>query len=248
MVGVLAVAVASPAWEYYTTGVISPERWTTVLDPYFAIFSSMAGGRPPIDAIAPTLPGLFALLATLGLFSFLALMATMVVLMLALPFSTVVLFLSSSAEAARDAEAAKTATVRSATQVRQAAGQIVERSRRVFGPRLVVLRVATPEWQLAVREFAARASVVLIDVSEPTENVIWEVEELTIRKIRPVLIGEYARVAPLAATGAAPGDRTALHARLAALLHGQAVLAYTTDPPGLRRFARALRSALLESD
>ena len=116
----------------------------------------------------------------------------------------------------------------------------------MFGPRLVVLRVATPEWQLAVRELASQCPIVLLDVSEPTENVIWEVEELTLRKIRPVLIGEYVRVLPLSAPGAPSGDRTALHARLAALLHGHEVLAYTVDPPGLNRFARALRSVLLE--
>jgi hypothetical protein len=245
-IGVLAVAVAGPAWEHYTTGVTSVDRWQTVLDPYVTIFVSVLEGHPPIEAIGPTLPGIFALLVTLGLFSFLALVATMIVLLLALPFSTVLLFLTSSAEAARDAESGKSATVTSAAQVRQAAGRIVERSRRVFGPRLAVLRVATPEWQLAVRELASQSSVVLVDVSEPTEHVIWEVEELTIRKRRCVVIGEYARVMPLAATAPSPAERTPLQSRLAALLHSREVLAYTTDRAGLARFARALRGALLE--
>ncbi len=246
MVGVLILAAAGPALDYFQTGVTSPEPWMEALEPYLASVVSVLQGRPPIEAIGPTLPGLFALLASAGLVSFAVLMATMVTLILAFPLSTVLLFISSSAEAAGKAEAAKSATVKSASEVRQAAQAIAERSRRVFGPRLVVLRVVTPEWQLAVRELAARASVVLLDVSEPTENVLWELEELTIRKTQYVAIGEYAQVAHLASTSDEGQAPDAIWLSIRALLKGREILAYTTDPPGLKRFARALRAVLLE--
>lgn len=247
MIGVLALAVAGPALELARTGVTSPDPWMTALEPFLSSLFSVLEGRPPLDAVRPTLPGLFALLATAGLASFVVLMATLVVLVLALPFSSVLLFISSSAEAADDAEAARRAMVRSADEVRQAARTISERSRRVFGPRLVVLKVATPEWQLAVRELAARASIVLLDVSEPTENVLWELEELVIRGTPTVLIGEHAEVARLAAPVAEGEVRDASSMSMRALLKGREILAYTTDPEGLRRFATALRSVLLDT-
>ena len=246
MVGVLALAASGPAIESYRTGVTSPDAWMEALEPYGASFESVLQGRLPLDTIAPTLPGVFALLATAGLVSFFVLMATLVVLILALPFSSVLLFVSSSAEAAGEAEAAKITTVRSASDVRQAARTIAERSRRVFGPRLVVLRVATPEWQLAVRELASRASIVLLDVSEPTGNVLWELEELTLRKTPYVAIGEYAQVAHLAGASDERQGNGAIRTSMAALLKGREIVAYTTDEPGLKRFARALRGVLLE--
>lgn len=246
MIGVLALGVSGPALDYFLTGVTSPDPWVAALDPYLSSLFAVLEGRPPLGAIGPTLPGLFAVLATAGLVSFVVLIGTLVVLVFAFPFSAVLLFISSSAEAASQAEAAKTATVTSAFEVRQAAQAIAERSRRVFGPRLTVLRVATPEWQLAVRELAARASVVLLDVSEPTGNVLWELEELTTRKMPYVAIGEYAQVAHLAGASEERQTNGALWMSIAALLKGREILAYTTDPRGLKRFARALRGVLLD--
>src|SRR6187200_1229548 len=105
----------------------------------------------------------------------------MAALILALPFSTVLFFLSSTADAVRDAERSKTVTATSAAEIQQAALGIVRRSRQVSGPRLVVLRVASNVWQRAVREPASVCSLTLIDISEPTENVLWEFEELLTR-------------------------------------------------------------------
>ncbi len=57
-----------------------------------------------------------------------------------------------------------------------------------------------------------------------------------------VQIANAAALAMLAPPGEAP---TSVEHRLADLLANREVLAYTTDPQGLKRFARALRGLLL---
>jgi hypothetical protein len=242
---VVALAVAGPALDFALTGVTSPEPWMKAIDPLVEILGSIFDGRLPFDAISPSLPGLFALVAIAAAISFGVMMATMVALILALPLSTVLFFLSSSAQAIREAEQSKSIAVRSLAEIRSAAQAIAVRSRKVFGPRLVVVRSAGHVWQDAVRELAALAAVQLIDISDPTENVLWEIDELQRRGHTIVLIGHAERVAPLAA-GSAEAARTSIQRRLAQLLDGREVLAYTTDRRGLERFARALRGMLLD--
>jgi hypothetical protein len=246
MWGVFALGLAGPAIETARTGVTSAETWITAAEPFFDIMASVFDGRPPLDAVAPTLPGVFALLAMAAAVSFGALMVTMATLLLAFPLSTILFFLSSAADSVRDAEGSKAVAVGSIGEIRQAADAIARRSQKVFGPRLVVIRVASRVWREAVTELAARSSLPLVDISEPTEHVLWELEELTKRfGDACVLIGQYERVAVLA--GIQAGDRppTSVERRLADLLEGREVLAYTTDPKGLRRFARALRGEFL---
>jgi len=170
----------------------------------------------------------------------------MVALLLAFPLSTVLFFLSSSADSVREAERSKTLAVTSVDEIRQAARAIATRSRKVFGPRLVVLRVASPVWRDAVGELASLSSLPLIDISELTENVLWELQEL-IRRFgdKCVLIGRYESVTALATPPSAAHAGTSVERRAAALLADRDVLAYTTDPAGLKRFARALRALLL---
>ena len=102
--------------------------------------------------------------------------------------------------------------------------------------------------QQTVVRLGTIATAVLIDVSEPTENLLWELERMNVRiDDRCVLIGQHERVAGLATDAAATGsaDPGSIEARLRALLDGRRVLAYTTDRRGMQRFARALRSELL---
>jgi hypothetical protein len=243
---IVAVALIDPALDYAQTGNTSWDRWADALEPYLDILTSVLEWHWPADAVAPTLPGIFALLAMASMVSFGVLIATMVALIAALPLGTVLFFLSEAAATVREAEQSKTVAVSSAVDIDRVAYSIARRSRQVFGPRLVVLRVASDVWQQAVRRLARLSSLRLIDISEPTENVLWEVEELLVQSgDRSVLIGQYERVAALAARD---GELTPAARRLAALLHGREVLAYTSDRRGLRRFARALRSVLLALD
>jgi hypothetical protein len=246
MWAVLALGLVEPAYELARTGVTTWEAWGNAIDPYVRIVASIFDGQPPLAYVRPTLPGLFAVLAMVAAISFGALMVTMAALILALPLSTVLFFLGSSASSVVEAERSKALAVASVAEIQQAALQIARRSRKVFGPRLVVLRVASPVWQDAVTHLAAVSSLPLIDISEPTENVLWELEVLTKRfGDKCVLIGHHTRVAALAALPPAGGGARSVEGRLAALLDGREVLAYTTDPQGLKRFARALRGLLL---
>jgi hypothetical protein len=246
MWAVLALGLMEPAFEYARSGVTRWDAWGEAIDPYVRILGSVFEGRPPLAYVGPTLPGIFALLAMAAAISFATLVATMAALILALPLSTVLFFLSSSADSVVEAERSKALAVSSVGEIQQAARDIARRSQKVFGPRLVVLRVASHVWQDAVRALAALSSLPLIDISEPTENVLWELEALTKRfGDRCVVIGHHERVAALAALPATDGGAASVERRLADLLDGREVLAYTTDRQGLKRFARALRGLLL---
>jgi hypothetical protein len=246
MWAVVAIALLDPAISLATTGTAEWDQWAAVIEPYLNIFVSVMEWRLPLNAVGPDLPGLFALLAIAAALSFVVLIATGAALILALPFSTVLFFLSSTADAVREAERSKTAVVQTVPQIREAASAIARRSRKVFGPRLVVLRVASPVWQEAVTELSTVSALPLIDVSEPTENVLWELEELTKRfGPRCVLIGQHERVLALAAQSREGNRPGSIEQRIGRFLDGREVLAYTTDPRGLRRFARALRGRLL---
>ena len=92
-----------------------------------------------------------------------------------------------------------------------------------------------------MRELASLAPIRLVDISEPTENVLWEIEELRRIGGNYIVIGQHERIAALATTSAATAARTPIERRLAQLLDGQEVLGYSVDRRGLKRFARALR-------
>lgn len=120
-------------------------------------------------------------------------------------------------------------------------GAIVSRqSRRVFGARLAVLTVSSAIWQETVTGIAELCAIPLIDISEPTENVLWEVEEL-VRRFgdRCVFIGAYDRLQELTTR-----DPDHLMERLSTFLEGRQVLGYQSDAGSRERFVRALGSTL----
>ena len=120
---------------------------------------------------------------------------------------------------------------------------VAKESRKLLAPRLVVLSVASNVWQQAVERLASVASVLLFDISEPTENLLWEIEELTGPwGSRCIFVGDYDRVQRLAGNAVARPE--SLDGRLSVLLDGQEVLGYVTDRRGMKRFARALRGKL----
>jgi hypothetical protein len=148
------------------------------------------------------------------------------------------------ANAVRDAEGAKALSVLDVHAIVTARDRARRLSRRVFSPRLLVLRVDASIWQQAVNGVASVADVPLIDISEPTDNVVWEIEQLTARfGPRCVFVGEYPRVVHLGTpTPTDPGAQ-----QVQRLLDGRTILAYTTDLAGTRRFTRALRATLEQS-
>lgn len=231
--------------------LLRADDWRRVLedgtfDPYFDTAIAIFELRLPLDAIGPHLPGLFAVLAIVAALVFAAGAAVFVALLLSLALAPLLVFVSSSADAVREAEAAKTHDIRNEADIARVAVATAERSRKVFAPRLVVLRVSSPVWQATVSRLASVAAVPLIDVSVPTENLLWELEELTGRfGSRCLVVGEHDRVVQLVRTSASSARTAAVDARLLSLIDGSEVLAYTTDRRGMRRFARALRAKLL---
>lgn len=151
-----------------------------------------------------------------------------------LPFLS---FLVMMRGAIGEAEWAKNMAIADVAGIVQARSAMRWISRRVFSPKLTVMTVNSDVWQLAVGGLAAVSAVPLIDVSEPIENVLWEIEEMT-RRFGPrcVFVGDYDRVVELTR----PAAVGSMLARQQRLLDGHRVLAYTNDEPGVAAFAQAL--------
>jgi hypothetical protein len=237
---VVAIDLArSRIWEHAS----DPNAWLSVLEPYFAILFTALEGRLPFDAIAPSLHGVFAAMMIVLAGIVLALGTALAAAPVAWGVGVLFLFVFSfSVDDVRAAERSKTRDIRTAAEVDLAVLEIGRGSRKVFGPRLVVLRVASHVWQYTVTRFAAVCAVSIVDVSEPTRHLVWEIEQLTRAQSRRIFIGHHERVLRLDAAGnAADLDIR----RVADLLEWEEILAYTTDRAGMKRFARALRNTLL---
>jgi len=215
--------------------------------PYGRVFESVMAGHIPSDAIGWTLVGAFAVAATLTMFNVWALIASFAALLasivLAVPFS----LLDFASDTVQAADKLTTRRVEHAAEIDKAARAIAEESRKIFAPRLVVLRVASDVWRQTVMRLSSASSLTIIDVSEPTENLLWEIQELTARSgPRCVFVGQSHRVARLMASSENGLPPTPIDEPLLRLLDGREVLAYITTRRGMRRFARALRARLLE--
>ena len=218
------------------------------VDRYERIFTSVMERHIPVQYFDFTLSGAFAVLATVAAFLFVGLIVVMTALIALLPLIGVVVFASSSAEALHKAEAAKTGRVMLPKDIDDAVSNVSSRGRETFAPRLVVLRVASAIWQPTVSALARAASATIIDISEPTGNLAWELGEL--QRLghldRCIFIGEADRITPSSGDDSMPTAATALHARVAAAIGDRAVLGYTTNRRGMRRFTRALYGMLLD--
>jgi hypothetical protein len=214
-------------------------------DPYFKSLAMVMDHHVPVRYFTPTLSGAFAVLITLFAGLFIGLVVVFVGLLLMMPLFGFVIMATSSAEAMRKAESSKTRNVQGGRDVSAAAVAVSEQGRQTFAPRLTVLRVATPVWQQTVTALAEVTSASVLDVSDPTDNLVWEMDELErLCAGRRILIGEQGRLAQWC--GDATVDPESAAARFAARLDGQDVLAYTVDRRGMRRFARALYGKLLD--
>jgi hypothetical protein len=115
-------------------------------------------------------------------------------------------------------------------------------ARGPLASRLAVLTVADTIWRSTVSRFAERSDVVLMDISVPSEQVVWELEHLSKTRRPRVLVGQRDRVAALA-----DGSVSGPHGdRLRTLLDGEAILTYraNADRAAARRFAVQLRARL----
>ena len=216
-------------------------------EPYGRVLNSVMEGHIPSDAIGWNLVGAFAVAATLTMFNVWALIASFAALLAAIVLSGPFSLLDFASDAVQAADKLTTRRVEHATEIDSAARAIAAESRKIFAPRLVVLRVASEVWRQTVMRLSSAGSLTIIDVSEPTENLLWEIQELTERSgPRCVFVGQSDRVARLTASSDDVPPPRPIDERLLRLLDGREVLAYITNRRGMRRFARALRARLLE--
>lgn len=110
---------------------------------------------------------------------------------------------------------------------------------QTFAAKFRVVEVGIEFWRTAVSSVSVIATLPLIDVSEPTDAILWEVAEMISRfGSRCVFIGHRPQVEAFISSD------DPIAARLHRLLAGKEVLVYVNDTAGRRRFAHALRATL----
>lgn len=113
-------------------------------------------------------------------------------------------------------------------------------SRRVFGPSLIVVRVSAEVWQETVQRFISDSSVIVVDISEPTESLLWEISRLKpLLKTKCILLGHRTRLREMTAH---PRE---IDRAVCEIIDGHDVLVYSShSAKSERRFAKALRNRL----
>jgi hypothetical protein len=162
-----------------------------------------------------------------------SLLALMVPVVLA---GTATLFLGISSRSVRRAERAKAVLIDEPHEVEAATRAIRRRVRRIFSPRMTVARVTNPLWQDVVRRLAEMSDGVIVDVSSPSPNLLWELHTLDSEGVGWLPVGRADRLTAVAV------DASPVAVELRRLLGDREVLAYT--PERLEPFADALRASL----
>ena len=167
------------------------------------------------------------------------------VLMIVAFFGTTALFSWSAYRSYKKAELGKSLHIDSADKIESVVRSVLRRSRKILAPRLVVVRVAHKIWRDVVSQLASASAIVLIDVSESGEGLLWEIKTLKASYAQKcILVGQYdalTRIAAISSTANANGENP--EQRLAELLDGYDVLGYTGEQPQQRKqFASLLRA------
>ncbi|HEU4915377.1 MAG TPA: RDD family protein [Acidimicrobiia bacterium] len=120
----------------------------------------------------------------------------------------------------------KTLAVKDDKSLEVALKRVRRLSRRLFGPKAVFLHVDDPIWRSVVLRLVAETNAVLIDVTEPGPNLLWEIETVG-SIVRPwwILVGERDALTDLANLDLNDRETTSW-TTLAGLLRGEDVLAY----------------------
>ncbi len=169
-----------------------------------------------------------------------------IVLIIVAFFGATALFSWSSYRSYKKAELGKSTSIQKSDQIGQVVMAILKRSRKILAPRLVVVRVAHKIWKNVVTQLAAASDVVLIDISETGEGLLWELDNLKAKHAHQwILVGQYDALMRLSTIPVGNTTNGSVEQRLAARLDGSKVLAYTGGKPRqMKRFARLLRASL----
>jgi hypothetical protein len=120
----------------------------------------------------------------------------------------------------------KTLTVADDQSLEVALARVRRLSRRLLGAKTVFLDVEDPIWRNVVLRLVAETNAVLIDVTQPGPNLLWEIETVG-AIVRPwwILVGEREALTDLANLDLNDRETTSL-TTLAGLLRGEDVVAY----------------------
>jgi hypothetical protein len=249
----LGAAAGVLGLRYLQTGQWELERVASVLADEQAMF----GVFPAPPTLGWDLETLLYVLVVGGVLLIFVGVLPLLVLPVLVVLAGPAILVQQASDAARAAEDRSRPEISGAAEIGAVTAAVVSVSRKVFAPRLVVVRVDHGCWRQCVRRFAEVAAATVVDVSEPSEHVLWEIEQVRARPgSRLVLVGHLPELGPLLdeaspteANDAGDEDGSGTDPpwasrRLAALIDGEEVLAYTLTFSGRRRFARALRSTL----
>ena len=150
---------------------------------------------------------------------------------------SILLFTAGGHRAIRRAERRRATQVNRTDEVEPVTRRIRRQARRIYAPRLTVVRCTDEVWQAVVRRLGSLTDAVLIDVSEVSGGLLWELNEFgSARADDWVLVGRRDRLEAMLAAD------TPQAAQLRDALDGQPVLAYRVDQLG--RFETSLRARL----
>jgi hypothetical protein len=150
------------------------------------------------------------------------------------------LMLTAVGRSARRAERAKAIVIARQSNVERACTRLRRRVDRVLAPRISVARVSDRLWQVVVRRLARSSDAVIVDISFPTDNLVWEVRSMLRARAWMIPIGRRDRLRAIA------HDPAPAAVELRRLLGDREVVGYDTEHPkafsdGLRRSLEVIR-------
>ena len=227
------VALGLAAWLlYYLFGGGFTEDSKRIMDDAVENAQSRAGsgaGDQFGAAIGGAIGGAFAA----GILLFLLLIALIIALLVGL-------FAYRAHRSARRAQREASQALAQRHQIGAVAKRLNAVARKVFAPRLMVVGVPGTFWREAIQGFAAVSKVAVIDVSHPTDPLLWEVATLKpLFAGRLVFVGSRDLVSGLA--GPLHEMSGTPQGALAQLLDGEEIIVYGPTGADQRRFATALR-------
>lgn len=153
-------------------------------------------------------------------------------------------FAWGASRSVKKAEKRKAFLISNETDLEAAKRKLILKQRRVFSPRLVVVKVANEVWQRVVEVFSVSTDVCLIDVSIPTDNLLWEIRTLREQSNKKwIYVGDKEYILKLQKETS--GKASVLEDQLREFLLNEEVLVYDeTNRRLMRGFCKSLRNHL----
>lgn len=125
-------------------------------------------------------------------------------------------------------------------------GAVLEQSKKILSPRLVVVQVNSDCWRQVVKDFVEVSSVIIIDVSSTGEGLLWELDVLKDNfKKNVILVGQHEALDRMLQQYESLVNKGDMQQRLLQLLDDQTILAYRSDTSKeMSKFAKLLRATL----